>query len=760
LRDDWQRTELPRFREIVRHQAEPAPEACQQVSPLLEADDAAAGVVRPFEAYMWEFLRSATARIVAMVGLPGSGKTFHLHTVQRALNARAGVSTLAVDCAAPETGDDLHGAIVAALANAGGRRGSLQRARAQLNTAPIVVFCDHVDLLGQPTQAFAQVLAVCTNIRIVYASRWSLDLPGEYRYVPTPLGHAPGESGAGDGVSPALTLFQRDVLGRRTIGWSTQDVAQTDLDEICTLTGGNPAALIRAASYLSPASLQEVVADGHVLLDRLRLDAGLLRSRSAQVAENLDRALDRCLQRFDAGQRDLLAAMAAFTHGCSRAAAVFLAAAAFDGTAADMVAPRALSTLDELHRANLLVTDGPGTDDAERLRIAPLVGTFLRAHDLVTDDMAERRLAYHRDSAVRAARWFVGPPCDDQVDHLRRLLADAADRQEAHVAGLARGSSAAVDLTVALIPYWLLRGALAEGLERIDATLALIGPDDQRLWVVEFGREALLAVCQETLDHWMTMDRYLHAADAAARYMPPFPPKLLLHTLVSRYALHTETVPGWVKDADPETREFAPDVDLSWQRYASWTATLAATRYHLSAVGDVGSGSAVATMCCVEHWMERIPDRLLALNVDFAWRQVFNGTELHDHESVRERIDAIDAHLQILVRWSPLVGADDRALGIALLRARNRIPGFYPYAEGLGAGLRQAALEPCPPVDAMVVAAVLALPPQDEPWLDAALRYIVLEHFQWIARSSPAALPMLHRLALQTPTRGYKAHWR
>jgi non-specific serine/threonine protein kinase len=178
--------------------------------------------------------------------------------------------------------------------------------------------------------------------------------------------------------------------------------------------------------------------------------------------------------------------------------------------------PSVLESLASLVEKNLVRVVGHG-EGGPRLRMLETVREYALMQLEESEGLAaarDRHLAHYLALAPRAETELIGP---DQGAWLDRLEADHDNLRAAlgWAAGL-EDSESELDLVTALWRYWIARGHLREGLERIEAALARTRTDDSLLLGRAFEGAGTLALWlreYERAIHWF--ERALEVARAA-----------------------------------------------------------------------------------------------------------------------------------------------------------------------------------------------------------------------------------------------------
>jgi predicted ATPase len=319
---------------------------------------------------------------------------------------------------------------------------------------------------------------------VLASSREPLGVDGE-DVVAVPSLALPAAMEAGDGqgvVGPEqLALVARSEAVRLFVDRATATLPSFGLDrsnvraviEICRRLDGIPLALELAAARVNVLSADEI-AQG--LGDRFRLLTGGRRT-AAPRQQTLQAAIDWSWELLTEPDRRLLGRLAVFSGGWTldAAAAVTRDQTATDGAAlASAVDGSArLEALDGLSRLvdrSLVVVDREGTTRYRMLETIRQYAAERLAASGETVALRDRHLALFRQLALDAEGGLEGPGMvawlvrlDTEIDNLRAALEWAFETDP----------EAALQVCVAMSPYWRARLIGSEGLDRMLEAVSL-----------------------------------------------------------------------------------------------------------------------------------------------------------------------------------------------------------------------------------------------------------------------------------------------
>ncbi len=317
--------------------------------------------------------------------------------------------------------------------------------------------CEHV--IASVAGLCGVVLRAADDVRILATSREPTGVPGEARYRLAPLGlHKPGPAVEGDSEAVALFADRARLVDRHfTLDGEAGPLAA----RLVRRLDGIPLAIELAAARVEALGLEQ-------LLDRLDDRLGLLVAGDRQAAarhRSLAATVDWSYQLLGKGEQRVFRQVSVFPAPFTLEAAEAVAGAGAGSAVVRLVecsllAPPRTGTDG---RARYLMMDTMRAYAAGRLAEAgeePAAAAALAQHTL---QVAEQCAAGMRDSAREpdAARW---------------LDADDATVHQALSWALQHSPATALRMAIAVAPWWLMRGRLADGFTLLRAAAAHAEP--------------------------------------------------------------------------------------------------------------------------------------------------------------------------------------------------------------------------------------------------------------------------------------------
>ncbi len=307
--------------------------------------------------------------------------------------------------------------------------------------------CEH--LLDAIASLAAQLLAACPGLRLLATSREPASVPGEVTFLVPSLSLA----------DEALELFADRARRVRPDFTVTEDNAAA-LTEICRRLDGMPLAIELAAARVRALSLDEILGSLH---DRFRLLTGGART-AVRRQQTLRASVDWSHALLTEPERILFRRLAVFLGGFD------LDAAQAVGGDGEVERYQILDQLALLVDKSLVVAEN--TSGHTRYRLLETVRQYAQ-EKLGESGEAEAVRSRHRDHYTNMAALLDAPArtdyhqrveqADDEMDNLRSAFGWSIETGDI---------GRALELASSLMPLWLSRGRIQEGLAWFDAVLA------------------------------------------------------------------------------------------------------------------------------------------------------------------------------------------------------------------------------------------------------------------------------------------------
>jgi predicted ATPase/class 3 adenylate cyclase/Tfp pilus assembly protein PilF len=356
-----------------------------------------------------------------------------------------------------------------------GGRSLLESLKDYLRDKQTLLLLDNFEQVISAAPLVAELLAACPLLKILATSREVLRLSGEHEF-PVPslavpdLQHLPAIAPLAQYAAVAL-FIQRALAVKPDFAVNNENAPA--VAEICVRLDGLPLAIELAAARIKLLPPKALLAR---LGSRLELLRGGPRDLPARH-QTLRRAIAWSHALLDAGEKALFRRLAVFVDGCTLEAAEAVCNAAGDPSTGSGCALE-LNVLDGM--ASLvdksLLRQEEGVDGEPRLRMLQTIreyGLECLTASGETEATQRAHAGYYRLEAEGAEPELTG---SQQVMWLKRLeqehgnLRAALEWMEEN-----QDAEAGFQLGGALWRFWLVRGYLSEGRERLERLLALAG---------------------------------------------------------------------------------------------------------------------------------------------------------------------------------------------------------------------------------------------------------------------------------------------
>jgi predicted ATPase len=346
-----------------------------------------------------------------------------------------------------------------------------------LQDRQVLLVLDNFEHLPTAAPVIGELVARCLLLTVLVTSRAPLHLGGERQLpvLPLPLSAATPQSPT-DGLqhSPAVELFRQ----RAQAVMPTFELTETNAAagaQICRRLDGLPLAIELAAARVKLFPPQALLA---------RLDRGLqlLTGGARDLPERQQTLRDTVAWSYDLldpGEQALFRRLAVFAGGCTLEAVEDVCGS----EAVEQAESNVLETLASLVDNSLLISQSQssmGQEEDEEPRFTMLETIWEYALELLTSsgevEEVQRKHAQYYLTLAEAAQPQAAGPWDEvdwwskftrierEHDNLRAALGWAVQNQEVETGAR---------LAIALWWYWLERGYLSDGRQRMEALLAL-----------------------------------------------------------------------------------------------------------------------------------------------------------------------------------------------------------------------------------------------------------------------------------------------
>lgn len=352
-------------------------------------------------------------------------------------------------------------------------QGLLDSLKESLREKQMLLLLDNFEQVVAAAPLLAALLAACPRLKCLVTSRVVLHLSGEYEFPVPPLALPdPRHLPAIDTLSQygAVELFIQRALAVRP-DFRVDDANASAVAEICVRLDGLPLAIELAAARIKLFPPQAILARlGH----RLELLRGGARDMPDRH-QTLRHAIAWSYDLLEAGEQVLFRRLAVFVRGCTLEAVEALCQVVYDPAGSP---GRSLEVLDGV--ASLLdkslLRQQEQTSEEPRFRMLETIRVYgLECLTASGEEPAVRRAHadYYLALAEAAEPALTGPAqttwlerLETEHDNLRGALRWAEESGEAEIG---------LRLAGALCQFWLMRGHLREGQERLARLLGLAG---------------------------------------------------------------------------------------------------------------------------------------------------------------------------------------------------------------------------------------------------------------------------------------------
>jgi predicted ATPase/class 3 adenylate cyclase/DNA-binding CsgD family transcriptional regulator len=426
----------------------------------------------------------ARYRLVTVTGPGGMGKTRLAGEVARRVADRFADGVWLAELAGVADPDLVPPAVAAALGIQQGGGGSVLEALAEVLAARQVLLvldnCEH--LIDAVARFCATLLPAADDVRILATSREPAGLAGEARYRLWPLGlPEPGQWGGADG-SAAVALFA--------------DRAR-QADPHFTMSGDTGTAVARLVSRLDGLPLAIELAAARVetlgigpLLDRLDDQFSLLASTDRLAParhRSLAATVEWSYQLLSEEERRVFRQVSVFPGPFTLEAAQVVAG--------DDAGPVVLRLVD----CSLLVPPRTGPDGRSRYLMLETLRAFGAARLAEAGEEPDAAAALTQHALQVTGQAAAGLDTrDGELAATRWLDAEDAIVHQALGWALEHDPDAALQLAIALAPWWLLRGRWATGYQLLVMAAGHAGEDSPRWRTAQFWLGLLTAASNVT----------------------------------------------------------------------------------------------------------------------------------------------------------------------------------------------------------------------------------------------------------------------
>jgi predicted ATPase/class 3 adenylate cyclase len=404
------------------------------------------------------------ARLLTLTGPGGTGKTrLSLAVAARALDTFVdGVYFVELSTI---TDPDLVLPTVAMALNLPdlGRRTPLERLADHIGDQRVLVVLDNFEQVVDAAASVNELLTACPRLAIVVSSRVVLRVSGEQEYLVPPLGLPDPQR-----LPPFAQLSQYESVAlfierARAVkpGFEVTNDNAPAVAEICVRLDGLPLAIELAAARVRILTPQAMLSR---LADRLGLLSGGSRDLPARQ-QTLRGAIAWSYDMLDERERSLFSDLSVFVGGASLESIERVCAAEMAGDGVEVLASLVEKSL---------VRQGEGVGGQPRFTMLETIREFASEQAAEHGRLDELRTT-HAAAFLELAE-TAGPlvMSAEKRHWLDRLEEDHDNLRAAMSWALQQGDApTALRIGARLWRFWQMRGYLAEGVERLQAALAL-----------------------------------------------------------------------------------------------------------------------------------------------------------------------------------------------------------------------------------------------------------------------------------------------
>ena len=474
---------------------------------------------------------AAGGRLLTLTGPGGTGKTrLSLEVGARSADRYPdGVYFVPLE---PITEPGLVAATIAQQLNLPDRggRSPVDRLREHLRDRRLLIILDNFEQVIAAAPLVSELLADAPGLGILTTSREALRVYGEREYPVPPLAVPDPDTVRDTTLAAQYGAVELFVERARAVmpNFGLTDDNLAAVVEICYRLDGLPLAIELAAArikLLSPAAM----------LGRLQHRLSLLGSGSRDLParqQTLRGAIGWSYDLLEPMDRDLFACFSVFA-GASDLEAVEAVCASAAGDVLE-----SLSSLVDKSLIRRRDTSGGET----RYRMLETIREYAaeRLEEAGrTSEMRTRHAAHYVARVQASAKDAAG----GERATLDRLEADHDDLRAAITWSVESGNApTALALTAGLWRFWQMRGYIAEGMERLDAALAMPGCDDEQLRLQAL--EAAGGLAYWSNDQTRARQRYEEALAIQRARGDPAGIAEALYNLSFTYTFHDDSATG------------------------------------------------------------------------------------------------------------------------------------------------------------------------------------------------------------------------